>query len=634
MSHEHHAHGEQEEEENSRGKVIRLVISAVFFFVLLFLEHVAKVPFMGNRIVNTLLYLIPYLLSGYGIIKEALEGIVHGEYLDENFLMFIASAGAFFVGENAEAAAVFLFYSAGELFEDYAVGKSHDSIQKLLDIAPKSANLAKENGETTAVDPYVLKTGDTIVVLPGERIPVDSLVLEGRSYIDTSAITGEPVPVKTSEGDHVISGCVNGEGTLRCRVEKVYTDSTISRVMKLTEEAAERKSGTESFITRFARWYTPVVVGAAVLLAVIPPLLFKAPFSVWLKRACSFLVISCPCALVVSVPLSFFAGLGTASRHGVLVKGSVFLEALSRLRILATDKTGTLTKGEFRVTKKLPAPGITEKELLAAAVTAESLSDHPIALSIQKESDENMARADLAENVTGKGILAKSGSSVIAAGNAALMEQVKAGPVPEENAGTVVYVAKDGRFLGTIVISDTVKEEAAEAIADLRSLGVKQVVLLTGDNEKAAGQVKEQLGLDAVYSSLLPQDKLSKLEELLLSSAEGTVGYTGDGINDAPVLKRADVGISMGALGSDAAIEAADVVIMDDDFGKVPVAVRIGKATMRIARQNIVFALFVKGLFLALGAMGITGMWLAVFADVGVAVLCILNSMRMLTWKK
>lgn len=630
-----HEHGhKQEEEKNERGKKIRLIISIVIFAVVLFLEHVVKLPVLQNRVVNTLCYLVPYLLCGWGVIREAMEGIFHGEILDENFLMFLASVGAFAVGENAEAAAIFIFYSIGEMFEDMAVGKSHDSIKALLDIAPQKANRVLADGTMQTLDPKELLVGDMILILPGERIPVECEVLEGSSRIDTAAMTGESVPVKAEPGDGIVSGCVNGQGTLRCRVLKEYRDSTVARVLELTEEASDRKSKTEAFITKFARVYTPVVVGAAVLLCVIPPLILKAPFSVWLKRACTFLVISCPCALVVSVPLSFFAGLGAASKNGILIKGSNFLEALSIMKVLASDKTGTLTKGEFRVQKLLPAADVTEEELLSKALTAESLSDHPIAQSILSEAKGTYEKADSSAYLSGKGLVVKAGEDRLFAGNGALLSENGIPFSETKEPGTVVYVAENGAFLGTILISDTVKPEAKEALCGLRELGVEKIVLLTGDNEAAAVSVKEELGLDEIHASLLPEGKLAELEKQEKKMSGGSLGYVGDGINDAPVLKRADVGISMGALGSDAAIEAADVVIMDDDLLKIPKAMRIAKDTMRIAKQNIAFALLIKALFLILGACGITGMWLAVFADVGVAILCILNSMRMLIWKE
>lgn len=636
MAHDHekeHSHGHGEGEDRKK-QLFRLIFSAVFFFVLLILEHVVKLPAMKDRLTNTFLYMIPYLIVGSGIIREAVEGIWHGEVLDENFLMLIASLGAFAVGENAEAAAVFLFYSVGELFEDYAVDRSHDQIKALLDIAPQSANLIKKDGSLETVTPDRLSAGNEIMLLPGERVPVDGRVLEGTSMIDTAAITGEPVPVKVSAGDPVISGCVNGSGTLKLLVEKEYDDSTVARVLKLTEEATDRKSKTENFITSFARVYTPVVVGAAVLLAVLPPLLFGEPFGEWLKRACSFLVISCPCALVVSVPLSFFAGLGAASKNGILIKGSNYLEVLSKAEIFASDKTGTLTKGEFSIREILPAEGVLEEELMQAAFTAESLSDHPIAVSILSRSDGTHRKADQAENITGKGIIARCEGKKILAGNKALLMSEGIAVPETENAGTVVHVAEDGRYLGTIIISDPVKEESAAAIRELLSLGVRETVLLTGDRLPAAEAIQKTLGIDRVYAGLLPQDKVEKVEELEKTLTKGTLLYAGDGINDAPVIRRADAGISMGCMGSDAAIEAADVVIMDDDIRKIPEAVRISAASMRIAKQNIVFALLVKAVFLVLGALGISNMWLAVFADVGVAMLCILNSMRMLAWPR
>ena len=614
----------------------KLILAAAVFAALIVIEKTAGFP---SRWVETGLYLIPYLICGLPVLKKAVLGIIHGQMFDESFLMAIASIGAFITGESEEAAAVMLFYQVGEWFQSYAVGRSRQSVTELMDIAPEYANLENEDGTVETVDPDEVGIGDILVIRPGEKIPVDAEVISGESFINTSALTGESVPRRASSGDQVISGCVNGDGLLRVKALKPYEDSTVAKILELVETAAEKKSRTENFITRFAKYYTPVVVFGALALAIIPSLITGNPMS-WIYRACTFLVISCPCALVISVPLAFFGGIGAASKRGVLVKGSNYLELLSKIRTIITDKTGTLTEGSFRVTGIKTAEGITEEELLAAAACAESLSTHPIAGSVREKYAEISGNRipKMAEEVTnfpGRGISAEAEGSTILAGSLKMMEFGGITGVFEENSeATVCHVARDGRYLGAISISDSIKPGAAEAISQLKKSGVKKIVMLTGDRQSAAASVAEKLGIDEAYSGLLPGDKVDIAEKMIGNPEYGCTAFIGDGINDAPVLTRADVGIAMGSLGSDAAIEAADVVIMDDDLTRLPDVIRTAGRTIRISKENIVFALTVKVLILILGALGIANMWAAVFADVGVAVLCILNSMRLLAVKK
>ena len=629
-----------------------------------------------NRLLKLLCYLIPYLIVGKDVVKNAFRGILKRDPFDEAFLMTLATFGAFAVGEDSEAVAVMLFYAVGELFQDVAVGKSRKSIKALMEIAPEFANLLLPDGTAKTVDPSDLKVGDTILIKAGERVPVDGMVLEGSSMIDTKAITGESVPRKVKAGEEIISGCINGEGLLRVRVEKAYEDSTVAKILDLVENASEKKSKTENFITRFARVYTPVVVVSALVLAVVPPIVTGTSFLMWIQRACIFLVISCPCALVLSVPLSFFGGIGAASRIGVLVKGSNYLEALGEMETLVSDKTGTLTKGEFRVTRILPAKqdaaqaeGLEKKEretpktetpesrealrseeapdktaadsaaLLELAALSESFSDHPIANSIreafqeERQTEPDASRVTDTTNVSGQGIRAVIDGHTVLAGNDRMMRENNIAFPETKLPGTVVYLAKDGVYQGCLIISDVVKPEAKEAIAALKAAGVKRTVMLTGDRKEAADAVGEALGMDLVYSELLPGDKVEKVEALSESGGKGKLAFIGDGINDAPVLARADIGIAMGSMGSDAAIEAADVVIMDDNLMRISAVIRIARKTLHIARENIVFALGVKLIVLVLGALGLANMWAAVFADVGVSVICILNSMRMLRAK-
>ena len=587
--------------------------------------------------VNFAVFLVPYLVIGWDIVYKAVRGIVNGQVFDENFLMTIATFGAFGVGEYSEAVAVMLFYQVGELFQSYAVSRSRQSIADLMDICPEYANLEKD-GELVQTDPDDVEIGDIIVIKPGERVPLDGTVISGESMVDTSSLTGESVPRRVETGSEIISGCINESGVLRVEVTKEFDDSTVARILELVENASSKKAQVENFITRFARYYTPAVVAAAALLAVVPPLALGAGFGPWIQRACIFLVISCPCALVISVPLSFFGGIGAASRNGVLVKGSNYLEALAQMDTIVFDKTGTLTKGEFKVTEIRPS-GMSGEELLRLAALAEHYSNHPISLSIRDAYEKAGGRMNLSsigknEEISGHGVRTEIDGSVVLAGNGRLMEAERIAYEPCESIGTVVYLARDGVFAGTIVISDTVKEYAAQAIRDLKQAGVKRTVMLTGDRKAVGEAVAEKLGLDEVFTELLPADKVEQVERLLDGQAEGRkLAFVGDGINDAPVLTRADIGIAMGSMGSDAAIEAADVVLMDDDPARISVVVRISRKTLSIVKQNIVFALGVKALVLGLGAFGMANMWEAVFADVGVSVIAILNAMRALKTK-
>lgn len=587
--------------------------------------------------VNFAVFLVPYLVIGWDIVYKAVRGIVNGQVFDENFLMTIATFGAFGVGEYSEAVAVMLFYQVGELFQSYAVSRSRQSIADLMDICPEYANLEKD-GELVQTDPDDVEIGDIIVIKPGERVPLDGTVISGESMVDTSALTGESVPRRVETGSEIISGCINESGVLRVEVTKEFDDSTVARILELVENASSKKAQVENFITRFARYYTPAVVAAAAFLAVVPPLALGAGFGPWIQRACIFLVISCPCALVISVPLSFFGGIGAASRNGVLVKGSNYLEALAQMDTIVFDKTGTLTKGEFKVTEIRPS-GMSGEELLRLAALAEHYSNHPISLSIRDAYEKAGGRMNLSsigknEEISGHGVRTEIDGSVVLAGNGRLMEAERIAYEPCESIGTVVYLARDGVFAGTIVISDTVKEYAAQAIRDLKQAGVKRTVMLTGDRKAVGEAVAEKLGLDEVFTELLPADKVEQVERLLDGQAEGRkLAFVGDGINDAPVLTRADIGIAMGSMGSDAAIEASDVVLMDDDPARISVVVRISRKTLSIVKQNIVFALGVKALVLGLGAFGMANMWEAVFADVGVSVIAILNAMRALKTK-
>lgn len=623
----------------------QILIGLAIFAVLMAVEHTCGFPgVLGTRWGELVLYLVPYLIAGRDVVKKCFLGIKNRQLLDECFLMTLATVGAFVTGENSEAVAVMLFYQVGEWFQSYAVGKSRKSITELMDIAPDFANIERADGSIEEVDPEEVQIGDILVIRAGEKIPVDGTVLEGQSMVNTSALTGESVPRSAVPGDQIISGCINGEGLLKIRAEKKYEDSTVAQILELVENASSKKSKTENFITRFARYYTPIVVAGAVMLALIPPI-FAGNWMDWMMRACTFLVISCPCALVISVPLSFFGGIGAASNIGVLVKGSNYLEQMAHLDTVVSDKTGTLTEGVFHVTRVVPAEGVSEDVVLRNAAIVESLSTHPIAKSIQAAYTEVLepGLARDARNVSGQGLIAEVGDSTVCVGNKRLMEEngIDYREI-RDGESTVVYVAADGKFQGAILISDEIKDSAVKAIREMKQEGVRHVVMLTGDRKGIAEAVAEKLSVDEFRAELLPADKVRAVEELLErmsggkndgSSGKKKLAFIGDGINDAPVLSRADVGIAMGSMGSDAAIEAADVVIMDDDIGKIPRTIRIARQTVGIAYQNIAFALFIKILFLILGALGIIGMWWAVFADVGVAVICILNSMRMLKRK-
>lgn len=617
--------------------LIRILISFALLVLLKAAEILHLVQGLDQFPTGLLCYLIPYLIVGWDILYRAARNIRNGQIFDENFLMTIATFGAFAVTEYAEAVFVMVFYQVGELFQDYAVNRSRQSISELMDICPEYANI-EEDGKLKQVDPDDVSVGDIIVVRAGERIPLDGIVEFGTSFVDTSALTGESVPREMKPGSEIISGCVNGSGLLKVRVTKEFDDSTVSKILELVENASSKKAKAENFITRFAKYYTPVVVCSAMLLAILPPLLFGGNWMDWVQRACIFLVISCPCALVISVPLSFFGGIGAASRVGVLVKGSNYLEALAEMDTIVFDKTGTLTKGEFRVSQVLPSEegGLQADELLEIAALAENYSDHPISRSIKEAYGKTLSvdRVSDAEEAAGHGVKAIVDGRVILAGNEKRMKQAGISVKMQESAGTSVYLAVDGIFAGVIIISDTIKERAPEAIRGLKQVGVKRTVMLTGDVRRVGEAVAKELQLDEVYTDLLPADKVEKVEELLAMERKGAkLAFVGDGINDAPVLSRADIGIAMGSMGSDAAIEAADIVLMDDDPSKIAKVVNIAAKTLRIVRQNIIFALAVKALALVLGAFGVANMWEAVFADVGVAVIAILNAMRTLRVK-
>lgn len=634
MAHEHHLHEEHHSEEGSVKKtVIRIAVSSLLLAVAVIIEKRCNLAAWQLLLV----FLVPYLVAGFDTLKEAVEGLSHGEALDENFLMSIATIGALCIGflpeaepQFAEAVFVMLFFQVGELFETIAQGRSRRSIAHLMDIRPDTANLERD-GRVEAVSPEDVLIGDTIVIKPGEKVPLDGVVTEGISTLDTVAISGESVPRKVAEGDDIFSGCVNLGGVLRVRVTKEFGESTASRILELVEHAADNKSRSENFITRFAKVYTPIVVTAALLLAVVPPV-FGGSFAAWLYRALMFLVVSCPCALVLSVPLSFFGGIGGASRKGILIKGSNFLEALSRLDTVVFDKTGTLTEGVFEVTAVHPEI-IEESELLHLAAHVERFSTHPIAASLRaaypREDDD--CTVENVEEVTGKGIRAVVNGRTVCVGNPAMMEACGAKWHSCHKEGTIIHVCIDSEYVGHIVISDRIKSDSADAIAALRAAGVSRTVMLTGDRDSVGQSVAAQLAIDECYAGLMPADKVAKVENLLGSMARGRkLAFVGDGINDAPVLARADIGIAMGALGSDAAIEAADVVLMDDKPSKVAVAVKIARRTVLIARENTWFAVGIKLLVLILAAAGVATMWMAVFADVGVTVLAILNAMRAL----
>ncbi len=621
--------------DKQKKMLVRILATFLLFAGLLAGEKTGALPWLSTFPAGFGAYLVPYLLIGYDIIWKAARNIRHGQVFDENFLMMIATFGAFGVGEYSEALAVMLFYQVGELFQNYAVSRSRQSITEMMNICPEYANL-EEDGRLIQVDPDDVEPGMVIVVKAGERIPLDGMVIEGESMIDTAALTGESVPRRAAAGDEVISGCVNGSGTLKVQVSKAFEDSTVAKILELVENAGSKKAKVENFITRFARYYTPVVTVGAAVLAVVLPLVFGGSWGEWVQRACIFLVISCPCALVISVPLGFFGGIGAASKIGVLVKGSNFLEAVAEMTTIVFDKTGTLTKGEFKVAKVVAA-GRGEEEVLRLAAYSEGYSSHPVSNSIKAAYGKPLDLEEVreAKEIAGQGIRAKVNGSIVLAGNGKLMEENGISYPPCEEIGTVVYVACDGELAGTIVISDQVKEGAGEAIREMKKVGVKKTVMLSGDRQAAAQAVAKELGLDEVHAQLLPGDKVKWVEKLLKKQPKGQrLAFVGDGINDAPVLTRADIGIAMGSMGSDAAIEAADVVLMDDDVRKIASVVKISRKTLRIVKQNIVFALGVKALVLVLGAFGMANMWEAVFADVGVSVIAILNAMRALKASK
>lgn len=589
-----------------------------------------------NVNIELILFLAAYFVIGGDVVKTAVKNIGQGQVFDENFLMTVATVGAFIVGEYPEAVAVMLFYQVGECFQSYAVNRSRKSIAELMDIRPDYANVIR-GAEAVTVSPDEVAVGETILIKPGERIPLDGTVTKGNSALDTMALTGESLPRDVAEGEEVISGCVNLSGVLEVKVSKAFGESTVAKILDLVENAGSKKSEAEHFISKFARYYTPVVVGCAVLLAVLPPLITGGGFSTWIYRALSFLVISCPCALVISIPLSFFGGLGGASKAGILVKGSNYLEALSDAEMIVMDKTGTLTKGIFAVRSIVPADGVPEAELLESAACAESYSNHPISKSLLtaygKEVDKS--RLNDVEEIAGYGVSAVLDGSRIYAGNDRLMKREGIDAAEPDAVGTIVHVAREAEYLGYIVIADEIKPDAADAVRDFRRAGMKHIVMLTGDKKRVADSVAEELGIDEVYSELLPGDKVEQVERLLSSKSEkGRLIFVGDGINDAPVLARADIGVAMGGLGSDAAIEAADVVIMTDEPSKIAKAIQISKKTLVIVKENIIFAIGVKILVLLLAAAGIATMWAAVFADVGVAVIAILNAMRAMNTDK
>lgn len=614
--------------------MIRIIISAVLVVGFNFIP-------VENPYIKLVLFMIPYLIIGYDILKKAAMGIIHGQVFDENFLMAVATVGAIALGEYLEGTAVMLFYQIGELFQSYAVGKSRRNITALMDIRPDYANV-EQDGELKQVDPDEVAVGSVITVQPGEKVPIDGVIVSGSSTLNTSALTGESLPREAAEGDEVISGCVNMSGVLRIRTTKEFGESTVSKILDLVENSSMKKSRSENFITRFAKYYTPAVCIGALALALVPPvvnLLLGNPagWSVWLIRALTTLVISCPCALVISIPLSFFGGIGGASAKGILVKGSNYLEALSQTAYVVCDKTGTLTKGVFEVTYMEAADGISQEELLETAAYAENYSNHPISKSLKEAYSKPIdpARVTEVEEIGGHGVTAVVNGRRAAVGNVKLMKKLNIPYLVPEKTGTEVHVAIDGKYAGYILISDVIKDNAKAAVSGLKSAGVKQVVMLTGDAKRVADAVAAELGVDVVKSELLPADKVGEVEKLLAAKdKKEKLAFVGDGVNDAPVLSRADLGIAMGALGADAAIEAADIVLMDDDPEKIATAINISRKTLRIVHQNIVFALAVKFICLGLGAVGTLNMWWAIFADVGVMILAVLNATRALRYRQ
>ena len=616
--------------------LIRIIISSVLLVALMITSKLVQL----NKWLEFVLYLVPYLIIGYDILKKAIKGIAKGQVFDENFLMAVATIGAVALGDFAEGAAVMLFYQIGELFQSVAVGKSRRNITSLMDISPDYANV-EVDGKLEKVDPDDVEIGTDIIVNPGEKVPIDGVVVSGESTLNTSALTGESVPRSVKSGDEIISGCINLTGVLKIKTSKEFGDSTVSKILDLVENSSMKKSKSENFITKFARYYTPAVCGGALVLAVLPPIVRmimgeSAMWGDWITRALTFLVISCPCALVISIPLSFFAGIGCASANGVLVKGSNYLEALSDTQYIVFDKTGTLTKGVFEVTGIYPANGFDESTIVGLASYAECASNHPISISLKKYFGKEIKRDSVSdiEEIAGHGVSAVVNGHKVYAGNIKLMHKENIAVDAEHNEGTVVYVSCDGVYAGCIVISDVVKDNSKKAISNLKKSGIDKTVMLTGDSKETAKRVAENLGLDEYHAELLPADKVEWVEKLLgEKSPKKKLAFVGDGINDAPVLSRADIGIAMGALGSDAAIEAADIVLMDDDPSKIALARKISVHTLKIVKENIWFALIVKAVCLVLGALGIANMWIAIFADVGVMVLAVLNAIRALKLK-
>ena len=607
-------------------KLIKIIIAFILFLIAMIFKA-------ENEWINISLYVISYIIVGFEIIRKALRNITRGKVFDENFLMTVATIGAFGIGEYPEAVAVMLFYQVGELFQSYAVDKSRKSISSLMDIRPDFANV---EGKVEKVDPDDVEIGDIIIIKPGEKVPLDGVILEGKSSLDTKALTGESLPKDVTEGEEILSGCINLNGVLRVEVTKEYGQSTVSKILDLVENASSKKSKSENFITKFARYYTPIVVIIALFLALVPPLVIDgAIFSDWIYRALSFLVVSCPCALVISIPLSFFGGIGGASKMGILIKGSNYLEAISKAEIVVFDKTGTLTEGNFEVQKIMPV-NITEEELLKTVAYAENYSNHPISLSVKNAYSRKINEVDIqsTQELSGMGIVAKIWDRDIIVGNEKLMKEKEIEFLKTDDVGTVLYVAIDNKYVGYILISDKIKDDAKKAIEELKKNNVKETVMLTGDKKSVGEDVAQKLGLDKVYTELLPDGKVKKVEKLLKEKSEnGKLVFVGDGINDAPVLALADIGVAMGGLGSDAAIEAADVVIMTDEPSKIVNTIKLSKKTMRIVKENIVFAILVKVLILMLSAIGFSTMWEAVFADVGVSVIAIINALRVLRVK-
>ncbi len=606
-------------------RTIKIIISLILFIF-------AMVIKFENEIINNIIFVISYLIVGFEILKKAIRNIVRGKVFDENFLMSVATIGAFAIGEYPEAVAVMLFYQIGELFQSYAVDKSRKSIASLMDIRPDYANVYRE-GNIETVNPEEVKIGETIVIKPGEKIPLDGKIIEGKTTLDTKALTGESLPREVSEGDEVLSGCINLNGMIKIEVTKEFGESTVSKILDLVENASSKKSKSENFITKFAKYYTPTVVIIALILAILPPLVIQgATFSDWIYRALSFLVVSCPCALVISIPLSFFGGIGGASKKGILIKGSNYLEALSNTEIAVFDKTGTLTKGVFEVQEVKPVD-ISNEELLKIAAYAENYSNHPISKSIKQAYNKTIDEKEIinSEELSGLGIVAKIGEKNVLVGNEKLMQEKQIEFEKCNKIGTIIYIAINGKYTGYILIADKIKEDAKQTIEELKKNDIKQTIMLTGDKKEVGESVAKEVGIDKVYTELLPTDKVQKVEELLKTkSPKGKLVFVGDGINDAPVLTLADIGIAMGGLGADSAIEAADIVIMTDEPSKIIKAIKLSKKTMRIVKENIVFAIFIKILVLVLTAFGLSTMWEAVFADVGVSIIAIINALRVL----